>query len=292
MNTRPGPGATARAWAKRALGKKGANSSLAGCARAARQKGRSRTRRRFLRQRRLSASGARSPNHTALIMAQRRSQSTVNARYEGDPRPWGQHGQSFQEFDWLDVFGRLAIPLNACARSRSERDETLHRRRREARQHRRLLRPRVGCTALAESTSVGTTCVTRARAACWRTAWTSASSPSDARPREHSAEAAVSQRRGRRTVKRIGGEPEKPRPTASTCVRKLIGLVRPPDCPRFVPGGLKVWLRGRDLNPRPLGYEPNELPDCSTPRQRRPRAPERPAIVARADQHGQTAQRD
>ena len=31
-------------------------------------------------------------------------------------------------------------------------------------------------------------------------------------------------------------------------------------------GELKSWLRGRDLNPRPLGYEPNELPDCSTPR--------------------------
>ena len=30
---------------------------------------------------------------------------------------------------------------------------------------------------------------------------------------------------------------------------------------------LKKWLRGGDLNPRPLGYEPNELPDCSTPRQ-------------------------
>ena len=30
--------------------------------------------------------------------------------------------------------------------------------------------------------------------------------------------------------------------------------------------GKNVWLRGRDLNPRPLGYEPNELPDCSTPR--------------------------
>ena len=30
--------------------------------------------------------------------------------------------------------------------------------------------------------------------------------------------------------------------------------------------GLENWLRGRDLNPRPLGYEPNELPDCSTPR--------------------------
>jgi hypothetical protein len=28
----------------------------------------------------------------------------------------------------------------------------------------------------------------------------------------------------------------------------------------------KGWLRGRDLNPRPLGYEPNELPGCSTPR--------------------------
>ena len=32
------------------------------------------------------------------------------------------------------------------------------------------------------------------------------------------------------------------------------------------PGRLESWLRGRDLNPRPLGYEPNELPDCSTPR--------------------------
>jgi hypothetical protein len=32
---------------------------------------------------------------------------------------------------------------------------------------------------------------------------------------------------------------------------------------------LDIWLRGRDLNPRPLGYDPNELPDCSTPRQQR-----------------------
>jgi hypothetical protein len=29
---------------------------------------------------------------------------------------------------------------------------------------------------------------------------------------------------------------------------------------------LKIWLRGRDLNPRPSGYEPDELPGCSTPR--------------------------
>ena len=27
-----------------------------------------------------------------------------------------------------------------------------------------------------------------------------------------------------------------------------------------------IWLRGLDLNQRPLGYEPNELPGCSTPR--------------------------
>src|SRR5688500_15392451 len=27
-----------------------------------------------------------------------------------------------------------------------------------------------------------------------------------------------------------------------------------------------TWWRGRDSNPRPSGYEPDELPDCSTPR--------------------------
>jgi hypothetical protein len=31
---------------------------------------------------------------------------------------------------------------------------------------------------------------------------------------------------------------------------------------------LSPWLRGLDLNQRPSGYEPDELPGCSTPRHR------------------------
>ena len=34
----------------------------------------------------------------------------------------------------------------------------------------------------------------------------------------------------------------------------------------FPPTIEKNWLRGLDLNQRPSGYEPDELPGCSTPR--------------------------
>jgi hypothetical protein len=43
-------------------------------------------------------------------------------------------------------------------------------------------------------------------------------------------------------------------------------LVVPNDVDAISHRGGKDWLRGLDLNQRPSGYEPDELPDCSTPR--------------------------
>src|SRR2546428_6319807 len=35
---------------------------------------------------------------------------------------------------------------------------------------------------------------------------------------------------------------------------------------KLAASGEEIWLRGLDLNQRPSGYEPDELPGCSTPR--------------------------
>ena len=55
------------------------------------------------------------------------------------------------------------------------------------------------------------------------------------------------------------------------CIGELIGPVSLTVCLQNVFGASEKWLRGRDLNPRPLGYEPNSIillggaPDHSRP---------------------------
>ena len=48
-------------------------------------------------------------------------------------------------------------------------------------------------------------------------------------------------------------------------ILKLL-MVNARKCPVTIAITGLFWLRGEDLNLWPLGYEPNELPDCSTPR--------------------------
>jgi hypothetical protein len=51
---------------------------------------------------------------------------------------------------------------------------------------------------------------------------------------------------------------------ASPLIQGKRRLVQKKSCSRSIP--LRNWLRGLDLNQRPSGYEPDELPGCSTPR--------------------------
>lgn len=68
--------------------------------------------------------------------------------------------------------------------------------------------------------------------------------PANARPREHSTDPALLERDGRRTQERTGSELEERRPTASTSVRKLIGLLELTACLQNVSTRSIFWLRG------------------------------------------------
>jgi hypothetical protein len=75
---------------------------------------------------------------------------------------------------------------------------------------------------------------------------------------------AMSKPKARRMAPEVGFEPTTNRLTADRSTTELLRNVsigstesRPTE---------EIWLRGLDLNQRPSGYEPDELPGCSTPR--------------------------